>query len=369
MGSWTEAGRGVCVSLCPDCSRVCPIRTAEETGGPAPGPWHPVGPWTTASPRSRACHRSWGKASSCCPLQPAPTLLGPKSGLETWGEREERQVLRQLKRLRYTDRKVKRDSSKNSKRIQNKQNIGALPSSPLSPPTLTDKRANLLPLCSVKLPCISVCITDPPSSMWHGCWCTRTPLLMTSAPPLHHHQHHHLLPAPLPNNRNEKIPFRDIFFPGLLIEALLSGRHSTSPSRCNTAGCYCCRRYCYCRRCCCCLHCVSCLSWQRGEGGRQAGGRASAAGWEVVWETGAMTQPFNFLKSSLNFECLKTWKKDSTVFCFVSAHTNWATTLSASCCSWSSWLIRCCTSSSSLPSLRPGKHPAACYSPDSATPS
>ena len=34
-----------------------------------------------------------------------------------------------------------------------------------SPPTLSDGGANLLPLCSVKLPCISVRITDPPSSM------------------------------------------------------------------------------------------------------------------------------------------------------------------------------------------------------------
>lgn len=32
-------------------------------------------------------------------------------------------------------------------------------------PTLADGGANLLPLCLVQLPCISVRITDPPSSM------------------------------------------------------------------------------------------------------------------------------------------------------------------------------------------------------------
>lgn len=48
-------------------------------------------------------------------------------------------------------------------------------------PTLADGGANLLPRCLTQLPCISVRITDPPSSMWHSCWCTRTPLLMTSA--------------------------------------------------------------------------------------------------------------------------------------------------------------------------------------------
>lgn len=61
----------------------------------------------------------------------------------------------------HTKLSVKRNLIKktNQKKYQNISLITK------SPPTLSDGGANLLPLCSVKLPCISVRITDPPSSM------------------------------------------------------------------------------------------------------------------------------------------------------------------------------------------------------------
>ena len=108
-----------------------------------------------------------------------------------------------------------------------------------SPPTLADGGANLLLLCPVRLPCISVRITDPPSSMWHGCWCTRTPLLMTSAFPH--------LPASLPNNCVMKNSCQSYW----LVDRStpLSGRHGTSVSRWEGSHHH--------HRCCRCLLCVS----------------------------------------------------------------------------------------------------------------
>lgn len=171
MGSWSGPGE-TCECLCPGCSRVCPIQTAAGTGGPGPGLWHPAVPWMMPSPRSQARH-SWGRASSCCPLQPAPTLQSEIQFRET-----ERELLNKLNP---------------SHREPDSQHITEenLQSSPHVSPYPAWREANLLPLRSVEQPCISSHITDLPSSMWHGCWCIHTALLMTSAPHL---------PASLPNN-------------------------------------------------------------------------------------------------------------------------------------------------------------------------
>jgi len=80
--SWSEPGRGNCVRPYPGCSRVCPSQTAGGTGGPGPGLRHPEGPGTSACPGSREFHHSLGRASSCCPPQPAPTLFDQRSRSE-----------------------------------------------------------------------------------------------------------------------------------------------------------------------------------------------------------------------------------------------------------------------------------------------
>lgn len=154
---------------------VCPSRTDGETGGQGPGPWQSTGPGMEAYPGIRGCPHSWGKASSCCPLQPAQTLQVPRSNSND-GKRQGKRVLATLvSHWWQTEWDLQSHIWLKQTKQKNNQLFKTLSSA--------NSGANLLPLCPVQLPCIPVRITDPPSSMWHGCWCTRTPLLMTSAPP------------------------------------------------------------------------------------------------------------------------------------------------------------------------------------------
>lgn len=161
----------------------------------------------------------------------------------------------------------------------------------VSPPTLSDGGANLLPLCSVKLPCISVRITDPPSSMWHGCWCTRTPLLMTSAPTPPPPPPTFLLPCltTVMKNSCRSYWLVDRSTPPSLVDT------ARLPSQCNRAVTAITAAYTV-------SSLVSWSSWQRG--GREAGGRATVAGWEVAWEKGAMTQQTGFKKRTPDLKML-----------------------------------------------------------------
>ena len=171
------------------------------------------------------------------------------------------------------------------------------------------------------------------------------------------------LPASLPNNCVMKNSCRSYW----LVDRSTPLSGSTARLRLGEDS-----RHCY--HCCCCLlcSCVSWASWQREEGG---GGEGQSYSGMVGGSMGDwVNDSADHLKMSIRLEAqtkldLNNYTHHLCLFC-----TQWRNRQAEACCSKGSWLIRCWGRNDLhrqlLPSLsRPGNHPAANYSPDSATPS